>query len=309
MRTLIIGGSGFVSGALARRALEHGHEVWTLTRGRRPAPPGCTALVADRTDPAAFGAALRSAGADWDLAVDAICYHPPEMQAVLEVLPGKARHLVFVSTDFVYDPARRLFPQPTDSRHYTSAAGYGADKRACERLLIERAPADLAWTIFRPNHIYGPGSQLGCLPAHARDAELLRRIRAEVPLRLVDGGHFLQMPVFAEDVADLALSAAGNAAAAGRVFHAPGPELIESRRYYELIAELVGRPLTIESLPQDAYRREHPDKAPFLCHRIYDLAPLAAAGLAVPHTPLREGLACQIAWLDAQPAASAAAAS
>ncbi len=262
-------------------------------------PAGCRVLEADRTDPAAFGAVIRSAGVLWDLVLDVICYHPAEMRAILDVLPGRARQYVLISTDFVYDPARRLFPQPTDTPYYT-AAGYGGEKRACERLLMDSATREMAWTIFRPNHIYGPGSQLGCLPAHARDADLLRRIRAGEPLRLVDGGRLLQMPVFVEDVADLALSAAGNAAAAGRIFHAPGPECVESRRYYEQVAELVGRKAVLDTLSGDAYLREHPDKAPFLCHRVYDLAPLAAAGLAVPHTPLRDGLARQIEWLDAQ---------
>lgn len=39
-KILIIGGSGFVSGTLARIALEQGFETWVLTRDQRPAPAG-----------------------------------------------------------------------------------------------------------------------------------------------------------------------------------------------------------------------------------------------------------------------------
>ena len=36
MKVLVIGGSGFLSGTLARTALSQGHQVWTITRGQRP---------------------------------------------------------------------------------------------------------------------------------------------------------------------------------------------------------------------------------------------------------------------------------
>ena len=48
MKILIIGGSGHVSGAVARTALAGGHTVWTVTRGNRPLPEGVTSLIADR---------------------------------------------------------------------------------------------------------------------------------------------------------------------------------------------------------------------------------------------------------------------
>jgi uncharacterized protein YbjT (DUF2867 family) len=38
MKTLVIGGSGFLSGAVVRQLQEAGHEVTVFTRGRRPAP-------------------------------------------------------------------------------------------------------------------------------------------------------------------------------------------------------------------------------------------------------------------------------
>ena len=80
---------------------------------------------------------------------------------------------------------------------------------------------------------------LGCLPAHGRDPQLIDRLRAEEPLKLVGGGHFLQQPVLADDLADLILSCAGRASTFGRIYHAAGPDVIESRGYYRVIAEAV----------------------------------------------------------------------
>lgn len=298
-KLLVIGGSGFLSGAVTRAALGEGHQVWILTRGQRETPRSVTALVADRKDRAAFAAAVESAQASWDLVIDCIGFDPDDARQDLEVFDGRAGQLAFVSTDFVFDPAHRTFPQPEHSDYYL-ADGYGGRKRACEELLLSDAAPDLQRTIVRPCHIYGPGSRLGCLPAHGRDPELIDRLRRGEPLKLVGGGTYLQQPIFASDLAALLLSTLGNNAVAGSIFNAAGPEIVESVEYYRIIAEHLGVKLEVEELPLHVYRAEHPEHASFLCHRIYDLSKLRTSGLAVPSTPLAVGLKEQVEWLVGQ---------
>lgn len=297
MNILILGGSGFVSGTLARLALARGHAVWTVTRGQRPPQAGVTALPADRHDPAAFHQAIRSAGVTWDLAVDCIAFSPVDTRQDLAELAGLAAHLVFISSDFVYHPARRRFPQPEDPAEYLED-GYGGLKRQAELVLSQAENPGLAWTVLRPCHIYGPGSLLGCLPAHGRDPQLIQRLRAGQPLELVGGGHFLQQPLLAGDLAETILSLAGSPAAAGQTFNVAGPEMVESREYYRLVAEILGVALEVRELPVDPFRAAHPEAASFLCHRIYDLIRLAACGACVPATPLRDGLRAQVSALE-----------
>ena len=86
---LIIGGSGFLSGAVARAALAQGRAVWTVTRGQRPAVPGATSLIADRNDAPAFAQAIADAGVTWDLVVDCIAYTAAHMEQDLALLPGR----------------------------------------------------------------------------------------------------------------------------------------------------------------------------------------------------------------------------
>jgi nucleoside-diphosphate-sugar epimerase len=286
---LIIGGSGFVSGTLARVARDAGHRVWTGTRGEKPIPDGVTSLIADRKDTAAFAAAIDGAGVEWDLAVDCIGYQAEDAMQDVEVLAPRVGHLVFISTDFVFDPAKRAFPQPVSNPHFLAGEGYGPGKRACEEVLLA-AETDMRWTVLRPCHIYGPGSQLGCLPEHDRDGKLIERMREGESLRLVGGGHFLQQPIFARDLAELALSAHGCDLADGQIYCAAGPDIIESVRYYEIIAEVLGVDLRVEEVAVSATRENHPEWASFLCHRIYDLTPLRLAGMKVPNTPIAEGL-------------------
>jgi nucleoside-diphosphate-sugar epimerase len=294
MDILIIGGSGHVSGATSRLALAAGHQVWTVTRGRRELVPGVTSLIADRNAPDAFAAAVTGENRCWDLVVDCICFDQPAMEQDIALFRERARQFVFVSTDFVYDPARRAFPQPADSAHYVPETPglmeYGRKKRLCERALAEGDTGGMGWTILRPCHIYGPTSELGCLPLHGRDRDLIDKLRAGQPLQLVGGGHFLQQPILADDLAATILSVAGNGNAQSRVFNTAGPDIIESREYYRIIADVLGVGLTVEEIPVDTYLAANPDKTPFMCHRIYDLAPLRACGLHVPGTPIAEGL-------------------
>lgn len=296
LNLLIIGGSGFISGTLARLAVERGHHVHVVTRGARPLPEGVRAITCDRADRVAFARLVAAAGGPWDMVVDCIGYQPNDVRQDIDVLRDRARHLVFVSTDFVFDPAHRRFPQPEASAHY-AIEGYGGAKRQCELVLLADA-GDMAWTVVRPCHVYGPGSWLGCLPAHGRDPDLVDRLRRAEALRLVGGGHFLQQPIFAPDLAELILSFHGNDRTYGRVFCAAGPDVVESRTYYDLVAQCLGLdPPRIEELPVGTCRAAHPDKAPFLCHRVYSLEALRACGAAVPGTPLAEGLRRHVASL------------
>lgn len=296
LNILLIGGSGFVSGTLARTALAAGHKVWTVTRGQRPLPDGVTPVVADRRDRAAFQQAIAQLPVQWDLVVDCIGYGVEDAQQDIAVFRDRARHFVFISTDFVYDPAQRRFPQPEESDHYL-ADGYGGQKRQCELAFLNGDTGPMAWTIVRPCHIYGPGSLLGCLPLHSRDAQLLTTLKAGQPLRLLGGGYFLQQPIFAQDLAQTILSCVGNPNCHSQIYLTAGPDLIESREYYRIIAEILGVNLQVEEVPVDEFLAANPDRLSFACHRIYDLSKLRQHGLHVPATPISEGLRQQVTSL------------
>ena len=112
---LIIGGSGHVSGAVCRECLQRGHDVTVLSRGRRPVDSRAKAISADRNDAAAMRAAFADPALRFDSVIDCICYAPEEMAVMLELFRSRCQQLVFISTDFVFDPAQRRFPQPVDA--------------------------------------------------------------------------------------------------------------------------------------------------------------------------------------------------
>lgn len=297
IKVLIVGGSGHVSGAMTRKCLEHGFDTTIITRGQRPIPAGVKTWIADRNDESAMRQLLNvdHAAAEFDAVIDCICYEPATMCLNLELLGLRTRQLLFISTDFVFDSAQRRFPQPEDAPFLADdvndTQGYGFRKRQCELILLDHAPAGLDFAVFRPCHIYGMPSELGCFPAHCRDKELINKLQSGATLELVDGGHFLQQPIEVNDLATTVTAAIGAAGARRQFFNMAGPDIVESHEYYRIIARTLGVELKIAAITLDSYLAANPTAKPFLCHRIYIHDKLRQAGLPLPATPLAEGLA------------------
>lgn len=295
-KVLVIGGSGHVSGAVSRAALAADYKVYTLTRGTRPAVGNVVELHADRHDAEAMEKIAQSiANERFDAVIDCICYNADDMKQDLELFAPLTEDLLFISTDWVYEPTLRRFPQPVENSPYLTGdnnglESYGWGKLMAENYLRENAPKHLNYTIFRPCHIYGMPSELGCFPGHCRDKELIARLLRGETLELVDGGRLLQQPIDCDDLAKTIISCIGNAKAYGKAFNMAGPDIVESSKYYEMIGDALNVKVTIKDIDYNEYLEKNPGKRPFLFHRIYTLDDLAAAEAYVPATPLAEGL-------------------
>lgn len=290
MKTLLIGGSGFVGRAMARVAQVAGHEVTVVGRGQRTAPPGVRMLAVDRRRPGELARVLRELGERWDLVVDCAGYQAEDAEQDLELFCASAGHLVFLSSDAVFDTLPGLFPR--DEKAGYKSAGYGGDKRACELAFEQGDAGALRWTVLRPTHIYGPGSELGCLPWHLRDPGLLAHLREGKPLRLVAAGSILQQPIYVDDLARLALSCAGLASVHRGSYLAVGPEMVEAHHYYRLVAQALGVGLEVEETDMGSYIGAFPEMRSVLTHRAYgEQGPLlASVGLEAPATALAVGI-------------------
>lgn len=293
MNILLIGGSGFLSGTLARCALREGHDVWTVTRGKRAVVDGARVIVADRKDRTAFALAIADQKQNWDLVIDCIGMEADDAKQDVNVFADCAKHLVFISTDFLLSPIDRPWKVDETYQHWNDTP-YGIGKRAAEEVLMAYAKgADrdgMRVTVLRPCHIYGPGSLLGCLPKHGRDPQLIDRMKRGEPIALVGGGYFLQMPLFAEDLWTMATSCLGKPQTHGEIYFTPGPQVVQSRDFYQIIAQLLGVSIAIEEVSIKDYLAEHPEHQSFCAHRVYSTEKAVSHGLLPPTTPLHDGL-------------------
>ncbi|GAA1249824.1 nucleoside-diphosphate-sugar epimerase [Microbacterium phyllosphaerae] len=151
---LILGGTGWLSGRIARRMLVNGATVMCLARGGRPSPEGASLVLADRDDPAAYDTV---SGRDWDQVID-ISSNAAHVAAAVAALGERAARWTYVSSMSVYSDDATIGADETASVHAPAQPGdeyeYGAQKVAAEsavRALGERA------LIVRPGLIVGEG--------------------------------------------------------------------------------------------------------------------------------------------------------
>ena len=171
-RVLILGGSGAVGQAVARRLLASGWAV-DIT-GRRPVGvpeeltrAGARYMVSGREQPDELNSAV---GSGVDLLVDCLCFSAAHARQLLPVL-GDVGAMVMMSSKAVYvdadgnhvnsdmpphfeGPIREDQPTlPPGEMDYNSREGYGPNKVAAERVLLDSGHRV---SILRASKIHGP---------------------------------------------------------------------------------------------------------------------------------------------------------
>ncbi|OIQ88938.1 UDP-glucose 4-epimerase [mine drainage metagenome] len=156
LKVLFIGGSGTISSASTRLAVERGIDLHVLNRGAstaRPLPDGVTVLRADVRDPGSMREAL--AGLEFDAVVDWVAFTPEHVRADIDLFTGRTGQYVFISSASAYQtpPARVPVVESTPLRNpYWQ---YSRDKIACEDVLVEAyREQGFPMTIVRPSHTY-----------------------------------------------------------------------------------------------------------------------------------------------------------
>ena len=224
MRLLILGGTAWLGGELARAARDRGYVVTCLARGMSgPALDGTELVAADRTQLGAYDGVRDR---DWDAVLD-VSRQPGQVRTAVQALRGRASRFVFVSSGNVYadhrapgqDESSPLLP-PLASEVMESMAEYGEAKVACERHVLDGFGPD-AVLVARVGLIGGPGDwsgRTGYWP--------LRFARPAAPDGAVLVPDAPDLPTSVIDVRDLAgwLVDAAQTRTAG-IFNAAGPAI------------------------------------------------------------------------------------
>jgi 2'-hydroxyisoflavone reductase len=300
---LVLGGTSWLGGAVARVALERGHRVTCLARGEAGEPPsGVEWFRADRSTGKAYDDVSQRV---WDAVVD-VSWQPDFVRSALSALASRVGHWVYVSSCSVYsddstpDAAEDapLHP-PHEGTGIVDAEVYGPAKVACEQAVLEAMGQEAA-SIARAGLIAGYGDKsdrFGYWPARVAAA--------------ADGQPVLVPPLDAAtqviDVEDLAswLVRAGEDRTAG-VYNAVG-DPTNVRAVLDASATAAGRALELVEVSHK-WLEEHevppwsgPDSLPlwlpepeysgFMTRRN---AAAKRAGLAL--RPLAETVAATLRW-------------
>ncbi len=166
-KLLILGGTGFIGPHTVKYALERGHEVTILTRGRSATKvSGVEHLIADREGD--LGVLSRR---KWDAVLDNNARDYRWVQRSARALKDSTDHYLFISSisayrtaAFSYDTAAdvRMTPVPEEHERFTPPANwkdgdeapYGLTKALSEDIVHATFPGRA--TIVRPGLIVGP---------------------------------------------------------------------------------------------------------------------------------------------------------
>ncbi|GAA2178702.1 SDR family oxidoreductase [Brooklawnia cerclae] len=156
-RVLFIGGTGRISTACVRLAVERGWAVTLLNRGRThlrvPPPDGVEVVVADVRDLDAAQEALQ--GRTFDVVCEFLGFNADEVAADIELFRGRVGQYIYISSASAYHKPPTTWPITEASSLGNPYWQYSRDKIAAESVL-QAAWRDEGFpvTIVRPSHTY-----------------------------------------------------------------------------------------------------------------------------------------------------------
>jgi len=269
-RALILGGTGLIGRATARRLLDAGWQVDVT--GRNPAHlsaelavAGARFVAAERSDPQQLATAI---GAGVDLLVDCICFTAEQAEQLVP-LAAAASSTVMISSKAVYADAAgnhsnsseppcfngpiletqsTMTPSDID---YNSPEGYGANKVAAEQVLLDSGHPV---TVLRPSKVHGIGAD------RLREWVFVKRVLDKRPaVLLAHRGTGVDHPSAAANIAALIEVAAAHPGR--RILNSADPDAPNGRQVARTIAGRLSHTWD-EVLLDDGALGQHPWDAP-----------------------------------------------
>jgi len=234
---VILGGTGFIGSHLVPRLQAEGHSITVLSRNREKhrelgVLPRVRVVSADVLD----GDQLRRHLDGADAAINLI--------GILNERGSdgsgfRKAHVEVTETLIAACQAARV-PRLLQMSALRAGEGESHYLRTRGEAEARVKSSRLAWTIFRPSVVFGPGDGL-----FYRFASLLR-MTPVLPLARADAKF---TPVYVGDVAQAFTRAIAHPLAAGRTYELFGPDVITLRAIVEWTAELIGKRRWIIALP------------------------------------------------------------
>jgi nucleoside-diphosphate-sugar epimerase len=256
LRVLFIGGTGVISSACSRVAVESGIELFVLNRGTstsRPLPPQVTMLRADIREPAAVREKIK--GLDFDAVVDWVAFTPEHVRNDIDLFDGRTGQYVFISSASAYQtpPARMPVTESTPLRN--PFWQYSRDKIACEDLLVtayrERGfPA----TIVRPSHTYDKT----VVPFHGGWTTLGRMLAGQ-PVIVHGDGTSLWTMTHHDDFARAFVPLLGHPRTLGEAFHITSDDVLTWNQIAEALAAPLGMTARLVHVPSEVIAAADPE--------------------------------------------------
>lgn len=309
MKVLFIGGTGLISQAVSRLAVEQGIELYLFNRGERSAfvPQGAQVIHGDIRDQEKAAEALKDY--EFDAVVDWIAFTPEHVQTDIHLFTGKTKQYIYISSASAYQKPQRNYLITEETPLVNPYWQYSRDKIACEQLLLEAwQTSGFPVTIVRPSHTYGDTAIPAALTSWSHPWSLVERIRKGQPLVIHGDGTSLWTLTHNTDFAKGFVGLLGHPEVIGEAVHITSDEVLNWNQIYAAIGEAAGREPKVVHLSTDFIAANTPagtadgligDQAVssvFDNRKIKRLVPGFQATV-----PFAEGVKRSVAWFEEHP--------
>lgn len=307
MRVLFLGGTGIISTACTRLAIERGFDVTLMNRGQREPIPGARHIRGDANDPASCAAALGQER--FDVVADFITFMPEQVEQRLALFRGRVGQYIFISSASAYQKPVAHYLITESTPLVNPFWDYSRDKIACEdRLMRALRDEEFPATIVRPSFTYGETIIPLPMSSWLKQYTVLDRLRRGAPVIIPGDGTTLWTLTHNTDFAKGFVGLFGHQGAIGQPFHITSDEVLTWNQAYQAVAEAAGvaKPGFVHiasdfiaaCLP-DTTGGLHGDKSNSVVFDNTKIKRFVPDFVAT--TRFREGIRASVAWFDADP--------
>lgn len=254
MKVLFVGGTGIISSAVSRLAVEKEIELYHLNRGKSHRKiEGVINISGDIRNVAETKKTLKNY--QFDVVVNWISFVPEHVQADIEIFTGITKQYIFISSASAYEKPISKLPITEETPLINPFWQYSRDKATCEQILLnawkkEKFPV----TIVRPSHTYDNT----LIPCDWGYTILDRMIRGKKIIIHGDGTS-LWVLTHNSDFAVGFVGLFGKKEALGEVYHITSDELLSWNQIYKMMADELRVELKAVHIPSDFIAKYNPE--------------------------------------------------
>jgi nucleoside-diphosphate-sugar epimerase len=238
MRALFIGGTGTISSAISKLAVEKNWELYLLNRGNKTdrIPEKARVITADINHEETVVELIKDM--KFDVVVDFIAYSSEQIKRDIRIFSKKTKQFIFISSASAYQKPLSYYKitesTPLDNPYWK----YSRDKIACEEVLMEEYRKNkFPITIVRPSHTYDERKIPTALHGEKGSWQVIDRIIKGKPVLIPGDGSSLWTLTHSSDFAKAFVGLMANTGAIGEAVQITSDESITWDRIYDSIGE------------------------------------------------------------------------
>jgi nucleoside-diphosphate-sugar epimerase len=258
MKALFVGGTGTISSAITRLAVDLGWELYHLNRGNRKDEfKGVRRIECDiRAENAAAVKdkiiKMIGPGECFDVVADFIAFVPDHVQKDFDIFNGLCRQYIFISSASAYQKPLSSYLVTESTPLANPLWRYSRDKIACEEFLVNKyRECGFPVTIIRPSHTYDERSVPLGVHGGRGSWQVLSRMLDGKPVIIHGDGTSLWTITHISDFARAFVRLAGNIHAIGEAVHITSDASVTWNQIYQIIANALNVELKAVHIASD----------------------------------------------------------